>query len=474
MRINFSYIILAFAAMFLLTETSCRKERFLSSGGELRYSTDTLAFDTVFTAQGSFTTSFKIFNPQSQRVKLSSVRLAGGESSYFSLNVDGFKGKSVKDIEIAPNDSIFVFATVNIDPTNANTPFVVEDKVIATMNGSDYQLPLVAYGQNAYYIYDSVLSTQTWLTDKPYVVINSAAVDSAQTLTIPAGCRVYMHANSTLYVLGTLKINGTKADSVVFQGDRLDRGYFGYEGYPGEWSGIFFLGSSTGNVLDYTVLRNCGNGAAGIAAAIYASHNETTAPDVYLKHVTVENSIGYGLICFGAIVQAENCLFHTCGAQALAIFEGGKYDFRNCDFINYGTNKVSHIDNPTVAVLNYRKVSETEYIIGNLTDSKFTNCIIWGSLANELVVDKLNGADYQLTLSHCLIKKNTVEDPVPDYVTQENNITNQDPLFKDQAKWDFHLQEGSPLINAGKTISISTDLDDEVWSAPFDIGCYQY
>ena len=50
-----------------------------------------------------------------------------------------------------------------------------------------------------------------------------------------------MHANSNLYVLGTLKINGTKTDSVIFQGDRFDRAYFGYEGYPGEWGGIFFL-----------------------------------------------------------------------------------------------------------------------------------------------------------------------------------------------------------------------------------------
>jgi hypothetical protein len=458
----------------MLAAGSCKKERFLNSGGELRYSVDTLSFDTVFTAQGSFTNSFKIYNPQPQRVKLSSVRLAGGESSYFSLNVDGYKGKSVQDIEIAPNDSIFVFATVNIDPTNTNTPFVVEDKVIATMNGSNYELPLLAYGQNAYYIYDSILQTQTWLTDKPYIIINNAAVDSNQTLTIPAGCRIYMHANSNLYVLGSLKVNGTKTDSVVFQGDRLDRAYFGYEGYPGEWGGIFFLGSSRGSVVDYAVLKNCGNGSAGIPAAIYASHNGTTAPDVYLKHVTVENSIGYGLLSFGSFVRAENCLFHTCGAQALAVFEGGRYEFLNCSFINYGTDKVSHIDNPTVAILNYRKVSETEYVVGPLVSSYFINCVIWGSLENELVLDKLDNADYQLSLEHCLIRKKLDESPVPNYVTQVSNKFNEDPQFVDYAKWNYRPKEGSPLIDAGKTVSITNDLDDKPWLPPFDIGCYQY
>ena len=474
MRIKFSHIIVFLSCLVVLTETSCRKERILSGGGQLSYSTDTLTFDTVFTAQGSFTNSFKIYNPQSQRVKVSAVRLAGGANSYFSLNVDGFKGKMVQDIEIAPNDSIFVFATVNIDPTNANTPFVVEDKVIATLNGTDYELPLVAYGQNAYYIYDSVLTTQTWLTDKPYIVINSAAVDAGQTLTIPAGCRIYMHATSNLYVLGKLMVNGTKTDSVIFQGDRLDRAYFGYEGYPGEWGGIFFLGQSQGSVIDYAILRNGGNGSSGIAASLYATTDSFGTAEATFRHVIVENSIGYGLVCFTAIIKAENCLFHTTGAQALAIFQGGKYDFINCNFINYGTDKVSHIQNPTVGVLNYLKISDNNFVVSDLVQTSFVNCIIWGSLDNELVLDKLDNAAYELTFEHCLIKKDNVEDPMPVFVTQVNNIINQDPQFVDYPAGNYRLQAGSPLIDAGKTVTIGNDLDDKPWVAPFDIGCYQY
>src|SRR5690606_16652327 len=135
-----------------------------------------------------------------------------------------------------------------------DNPFVVEDNLVATLNGKSYAIPLMAYGQNAYYIVDSTITgNHTWKTDKPYVIIHNAAVDENSTLSIPAGCRIYVHADSRLIVLGTLKVKGTKQDSVIFQGDRLDRKYFGNEGYPGEWGGIYFTSTSSNNEIDYAI-----------------------------------------------------------------------------------------------------------------------------------------------------------------------------------------------------------------------------
>ncbi|MBS1689440.1 MAG: hypothetical protein JSS96_12000, partial [Bacteroidetes bacterium] len=117
MRIRLSYFILLIAVGLTLL-AACKKDRVLTSGGSLRFSVDTLTFDTVFTAEGSFTMNFKIYNPQGEKIVLSSIGMQQGSKSYFHLNVDGFSGNSLSNITIQPHDSIYVFATVNINPKN--------------------------------------------------------------------------------------------------------------------------------------------------------------------------------------------------------------------------------------------------------------------------------------------------------------------------------------------------------------------
>lgn len=463
----------------MLFGSSCKKEKTLSSGGELRFSTDTLSFDTVFTTQGSFTLSVKIYNPQDQKVNISSIRLAGEGNSYFHLNIDGFNGNSHNNIELAAKDSMYVFATVNINPNVDTTPFLIQDQLIATLNGTDYSIPLLAYGQNAYYLVDSVMDQNTtWKTDKPYVIIRSAAVAEGKTLNIPAGCRIYMHADSRLVVLGSLQANGTKKDSIVFQGDRLDRAYFGYEGYPGEWGGIYFGSRSTNNLLNYTILKNCGNSALGAfpaAIQVYIDSTGSSSPQLTLKNTIVENSFGYGLLCFNAHVYAENCLMNSCGTQALALFQGGNYTFNNCTFAVYGDAKINHTDNPTGAILNYYNIDNTHYLSNDL-HAVLTNCVIYGSLDNELVCSQKTDNIYDVTLNHCLVRALDTANFVPSFVTKTGTLFNQDPKFVDYTKYDFHADAGSSMIDNGIAIpGLNADLDGNPrpQGAGYDIGCYE-
>ena len=466
MRFKASWIIIISASVLLsLLGNSCKKQSSLSAGGTLKFSVDTLKFDTVFTAAGSFTTGLLIYNRESQPVVVSSVRLQGGNSSYFHLNVDGFPGNNITNLKIAAHDSIYVFATVNINPNDTLTPFLVTDQLIATLNGKQFSIPFTAYGQNAHYIISDSITTDTkWKTDRPYVVIHACVIGNA-VLTIPPGCRVYMHQDARFFVYGGLVVGGGKQgqDSVVFQGDRLDRAYFGYIGYPGEWGGFYFIGGGNNNggqgLFVNAIIKNCGGASPyynyGIRPAAIEVDN---GAKVWMYYTTIKNSIGYGILGLQGNVVGTNCLVHTCGAQALGIIQGGNDTFTNCTFANYGTAAVSHINNPTVAILNYLPNGDGTYESGNL-NALLTNCIVYGSLDSELYCDSLGGATANLNLDHCLFGTGY---KIENFVKTTNCIIGQapaftDPLFVNTAIGNFALAASSPAIGKGIQLPLVTD-----------------
>ena len=101
----------ALSLLFIITFTSCKKEvGFITDkNSKLNFSEDTVLFDTVFTTIGSTTRQIRVRNMNKQKINISSVRLQNGNSSMFTLNVDGTPGKSVSDVEILAQDSIYIF-----------------------------------------------------------------------------------------------------------------------------------------------------------------------------------------------------------------------------------------------------------------------------------------------------------------------------------------------------------------------------
>ena len=453
MRLKSNHIILIAVALITLLGAACKKQKIQTVGGTLTFSTDTLKFDTVFTAAGSFTNAMLIYNPQNEEVILSSVQLARGGNSYFHLNVDGFSGNTVTNLKIAAHDSLYVFATVNIDPSNANNPFVITDSLVATLNGKNFYVPFTAYGQNAHYIVsDSIRADSIWLTDKPYVVIHSCVVGPGATLNIPANCKVYMHQDARFFVYGALNVDTSGVpgmDSVVFQGDRLDRAYFGYIGYPGEWGGFYFIQGSKGRIKN-AVIKNCGgpttyNGFTTQPAAIEVDSTAT----LYIDHSLVENSFGYGIFSWAGNTTATSCLVSTTGMEALAIIEGGNDSITNCTFANYGTAAVTHASNGTVTIVNYlNNGAGAPPTPGNL-NAVLRNCIVYGSLDSEVIFDSVSSGTAKLLVDHCLLKMGSV---LEGFVTFTGYIFNEDPLFKDPNNGDFHLTTGSPAIGAGTNV----------------------
>jgi hypothetical protein len=459
MRFFLLIILLWCAGMFL---NSCRKDVFNTDPSfTLSFSRDTVMFDTVFTTQGSAVRRFRVFNTSNKRIKINSVSIAGGEASNFRLNVNGVPGKSFADVVIEPRDSIYIFAAVTIDPTDENNPFVVTDSIWFQINGNQQKVLLMAYGQNAYFHYGERIQNDTiWPIDKPHVVINSLVVDSFQTLYLQAGTRMYMHANSALFVYGTLNATGTKNDSIVFQGDRLEN-YF--KDLPGNWGYIRFLRSSEDNYLEHVIIKDA------LIGVICDSLSNNTNYKVSLNKCVIKNMFYSGISAASGSVRAENCLIHSCGDYCAQLYYGGDYRFDHCTFANYSNTVINH-QKPSFLLTNFFVVNNIVYSFP-FTNALIRNCIIYGGLEDELLVDSVNASGYlfDYTFTNCNIRTTSSLDN--NYL---NTQQNQNPLFEDFSEQLFGLPSSSPCKNAGITIpGITDDICDKPRDAQPDIGAYE-
>ncbi len=131
---------------------SCKKDSFITSAdARVTISADTLKYDTVFVTAGSTYRTFKIINENDQKLRVSSLKLFGGAASVYKINVNGVSGTQFNNLEINANDSIYVFAQVNVNPNAANMPFILRDSIEINYNGKRRLVQLEAWGQNAHF-----------------------------------------------------------------------------------------------------------------------------------------------------------------------------------------------------------------------------------------------------------------------------------------------------------------------------------
>ena len=451
-----------------LTLLSCRKDNFITSKDAIvRFSADTLFFDTVFVSTGSVTQAVKIINGNDQKLRLSDVKLMGGAQSYFAINIDGSAGPQQQNVELEANDSLYLFVAVTIKPGAANLPFVVQDSIQVAFNGVIRYIQLQAWGQNAHFLRNEVIEGNVvWDNALPYVILGGLQVDTTAHLTIQQGCRIYSHADAPLLVDGTLEVAGGKdtINRVLFQSDRLDDPY---RDFPGSWPGIYFRQSSTNNKLQYAIIRNA------YQAVVVQGPSAGGFPQLSMEQCIIDNSYDAGLSAAGGSIQASNCLISNCGKN-IVLGYGGSYQFLHCTAASFSNDLISHTE-PVLSVSNY--VLQGNTTLTNDLTADFINCIFWGNngnVDNEVQVSRQGTTAFHVGFSNCDWKVKST----PGDVTVSNMIVNTDPMFDSvnntRRIYNFHLKAASPLIDQGLGTAVLLDLDGN--SRPVglpDLGCYE-
>ena len=156
-------------------------------------------------------------------------------------------------MEIAPMDSMYIFVEVTVDPNGQNLPLVVKDSIEFVTNTNHQDINLVAWGQDFKLVKGKIAKNTTWTSEKPYLVYSDSYVDSASTLTIQPGTKVYFHKEAGLHIEGKILAKGTVDNPILFHSDRLEASY---QNVPDQWDGISLYPGSKDNEFSNVEIKN--------------------------------------------------------------------------------------------------------------------------------------------------------------------------------------------------------------------------
>lgn len=460
---------------------SCKDDKFIDSGNlNLKFSTDTVMFDTVFTTIGTITKNFTVYNPNNQKIRLKAIYLAKGRESNFAINVDGEHGPLVNNIEIDKKDSIYIFVEANIDPNRDE--MVEKDSIVFESENSKADVKLVAFGQDVILINGQHLSTQTWTSQKPYLIYNYAFVDENNTLTIEAGTSVHFHYGSSLIIDGTLNVTGSTEQPVVFRSDRLEPFFKDKSGQWGAWietetGGIYLLGGlhftqkSKNNSIDNAIIENA---IIGIQMdSVQSEHS----PGLRINNTIIRHMNLIGILAKTSSIESHNLVVNDCGMHALSLLLGGNYWFNHATIANY--TPYTSRTTPAVAIGNYYKYEEQIFVYP-LERCNFTNSIIYGkhgSNQSELVVDLIeqNSANYYF--DYCILQATAIDTTDASHFGKIIK-TEQGVNFKDIGKYNFELDTLSPakdtgLLEYGNLSPLDIKGNSRTADSKPDLGAYE-
>ncbi|MCB0496154.1 MAG: right-handed parallel beta-helix repeat-containing protein [Cyclobacteriaceae bacterium] len=452
-----SFIYFLGLSLLLGMFSSCKRTdpEFTEGSVQLRFSEDTVYFDTLLSTVKSTTKRLRVYNDASKAVSISTIGITN-TSNAFSLTVNGIEGNAFENTDLLAGDSLLILLNATLEDQNENLPYVVEETLSFTTNGAEQTVPVIAWGQDAHFLRDSVLvCNSVWTAGKPYVIYDDILVDSLCSLTIEPGTRVYSHFGSTIYVQGTLLANGTAQSPIEFTNDRFDSGF---DTAPGQWNGIVFLEGSKSNQITFATIKNAHN------AIWLGTPDNDTLPNLTLANTIIENNTGSGILTFTSDLSMTNCLVDNCGEFVLACLAGGNIQIVHSTLTNYGLGFFR--TQPIAVFTNNLQLNDGSVLLGDLS-VEMENSIVWGTQTDELAFNDSGDKSFNISISNNLIRTS-------DSNISNQNIVNQDPIFIAPYEFNYRIDTLSPAIDKGVDLGISIDLDSLQRDNKPDLGAYEW
>ena len=404
------------------------------------FSVDTLDMGISFAGESTATYKFMVYNRHSKIMNLSHVSLRGDDGKIFRINVDGTTGSEFENIQIRPNDSIYVMVAATVPPPVGTDSAVVVGTVDFIVHGQQSSVALRATGRNVEVIKGQVIDKDTrWSASIPYQIFDSLVVAPGVTLTLDPGVQLMFHAKGRLEVRGTLVSEGTVDKPVVMTGDRLDDVISGipFDLMSAQWDGVTFHPTSKANRLEYTVIKNMSTG-------IFVDSVQATSdgiPGLTVINSRLRNSAGYCLGSYFSDIAAYGVELSDAALTPLLLI-GGNIDMAQVTVTNYYL--FSAIAYPLVNLSHFNEQSAQTGVSLPYMKAKFVNCIFYG-LGDDINVGNLDGTD--VYIKRTLFKSVGTDD---DHFIE--CVWGEDPLYytiRDEYIFDYRLRPDSPAIGCG-------------------------
>ncbi|MCM1029620.1 MAG: hypothetical protein NC342_08230 [Pseudoflavonifractor sp.] len=434
--------------------SACIEDGLASSPSALpSFSTDTLKLGTVWTSAPTPTYRFTVYNRHDKILNLSRVTFRDDPDGHFRLNVDGSAGRVVSDVEIRPNDSVFVFVEATLPPTGVPDGGDITRHIDFTTNGVVTSVAVTASARDLSRISSLIISADTTLSPLyPIQVMDSIVVRPGATLTLPPGLRLLFHDKAYMRVEGRLLSLGQPDKRVDLTGDRTGNvvAAIPYDIMSNQWGGLSFAPGSTGNRLDFTTIRNSSEGVAVDSLA-----------SLEMRGAILRNAGGYPLASRHGQVTASGCEIAEGGAGVL-LLRGGTAQFDHCTIANHYLFSI--FGGPAIQL---ELLKPDEAPGSTPLHVAFSNTIVHG-LGEPLSHTDLAGST--VTFTRCLFGVNGADDP--NFI---RCLWDKDPLYRvDRPKYifDYHLSPGSPALDAADPATLTPAIAPDGADITPHIGAY--